>query len=104
MNTIRLSFTAAALLLATALPALAQDTGKVTLDENGTPVTVTSEEPDSIKGDYHIDFAALDRNHDGYISRDEAQANPTLAREFDALDTHHAGRLSKAQLQGWMGR
>lgn len=85
-----------------AVPAFAQQTGKVTLDENGTPVTVTSEEPNSIKGDYHIDFAKLDRNHDGYISRAEAKADPTLEREFDAIDTQHSGRLSKAQLEGWL--
>lgn len=101
MNTPRLLLPAA-MLCAASLPAFAQETGKVTLDEHGTPVTVTSEEPDSIRGGYHIDFATLDRNHDGFISRQEAQANPTLAREFDALDTHHSGRLSKAQLEGWM--
>lgn len=92
-----------ALLLCTATTAaFAQQTGKVTLDENGTPVTITSEEPNSIKGDYHIDFAKLDRNHDGYISRAEAKADPTLEREFDAIDTQHTGRLSKAQLEGWL--
>lgn len=102
MNNLRLLLSAALLCAAASLPAFAQETGKVTLDENGTPVTVTSEEPDSIKGDYHIDFAKLDRNHDGFISRQEAKADPTLEREFDALDTHHSGRLSKAQLEGWM--
>ena len=76
--------------------------GKATFTDKGTPVTVTSEEPDSVRGDYHIDFATLDRDHDGYISRQEAQANPTLAREFDALDSHRSGRLSRAQLEGWM--
>ncbi|MGV8961241.1 MAG: hypothetical protein ACOH1V_12815 [Stenotrophomonas sp.] len=102
MNTPRLLLPAALLLAVAAMPAMAQETGKVTLDENGTPVTVTSEESNSIKGDYHINFAKLDRNHDGYISRDEAKADPTLEREFDAVDTKHAGRLSKAQLEGWM--
>lgn len=102
MKTPRLLLPAVLLCACASLPALAQQTGKVTLDDNGTPVTVTSEEPDSIKGDYHIDFAKLDRNHDGYISREEAKADPTLEREFDALDTHHSGRLSKAQLEGWM--
>jgi len=52
--------------------AFTQETGKVTLDENGTPVAVTSQEPDSIRGGYHIDFATLDRNHDGFISHAEA--------------------------------
>ena len=92
----------ALLLCAAGAPALAQETGRTTLIDKGTPVTVTSEEPDSVRGDYHIDFATLDRNHDGFISRQEAQANPTLAREFDALDTHRSDRLDKAQLEGWM--
>ena len=90
------------LLCAASAPALAQETGRTTFTDKGTPVTVTSEEPDSVRGDYHIDFATLDRDHDGYISRQEAQANPTLAREFDALDSHRSGRLSRAQLEGWM--
>lgn len=92
----------ALLLCAASAPALAQETGKATFTDKGTPVTVTSEEPDSVRGDYHIDFATLDRDHDGYISRQEAQANPTLAREFAALDSHRSGRLSRAQLEGWM--
>ncbi len=96
MKTLRLLLPAALLCTAN-LPAFTQETGKVTLDENGTPVTVTSEEPDSIKGDYHIDFATLGRNHDGFISRAEAKANPALEREFDALDSHHRGRLDKAE-------
>lgn len=76
--------------------AFTQEADKVTLDENGTPVAVTSQEPDSIRGGYHIGFAPLDRNHDGFISHVEAPANPTLAREFDALDALHTGRRSKA--------
>lgn len=92
----------ALLLCAASAPALAQETGRTTFTDKGTPVTVTSEEPDSVRGDYHIDFATLDRDHDGYISRQEAQANPTLAREFNALDSHRSGRLSRAQLEGWM--
>lgn len=63
---------------------------------------MTLEEPDPVRGDYHIDFATLDRDHDGFISRQEAQANPTLALEFDVLDTHRSGRPDKAQLEGWM--
>ncbi|OZB53091.1 MAG: hypothetical protein B7X38_06165 [Stenotrophomonas sp. 14-69-23] len=83
-------------------PALARETGSTTRIGKGTQVTVTPEEPDPVRGDYHIDFATLDRDHDGFISRREAQANPTLAREFDALDTHRSGRPDKAQLEGWM--
>ncbi|MHC6216387.1 hypothetical protein [Stenotrophomonas acidaminiphila] len=81
---------------------MARETGSTTRIGKGTQVTVTPEEPDPVRGDYHIDFATLDRDHDGFISRREAQANPTLAREFDALDTHRSGRPDKAQLEGWM--
>ena len=89
-------------LCAASAPALARETDSTTRIDKGTPATVTPEEPDPVRGDYHIDFATLDRDHDGFISRQEAQANPTLAREFDVLDTHRSGRPDKAQLEGWM--
>lgn len=49
-------------------------------------VTVRSLEPSSVVGQYRIHFAALDVNGDGFISREEAQANPALADEFNSLD------------------
>lgn len=66
------------------------------------PVTVRSIQPASVAGDYRIDFAALDRDGDGFISREEAQANPALADEFDSLDTAHRGKLGREQLAGWL--
>ncbi len=66
------------------------------------PVTVRSVQPDSVVGDYRIDFDALDSDGDGYISRAEAQANPSLAAEFDAIDIPRRGRLSREQLAGWL--
>lgn len=98
---------AASLALALApLAAWAQDgqvTGTAHLQVDGQPVQVNSVEPDSVVGQYRIDFDKLDRNHDGYIDRKEAKADPTLSAEFDAVDVHHWGRLSKADLKGWMG-
>ncbi|MCC4591603.1 hypothetical protein LL974_10685 [Xanthomonas campestris pv. cannae] len=91
-----------ALLAAPALAMAQSAPDEVTLHQNGQIINVTSVEPNSIVGDYHIDFAKLDRNHDGYISRAEAKADPTLYAEFDAVDVHHHGRLSKADLEGWM--
>lgn len=87
---------------ASAPPAI---TGEATAQPS-TPVqpqvTVVSREPDSVVGEYKIDFAALDKNHDGSLSRAEVKSNPTLTAEFDAVDIDHNGRLSKKELEGWM--
>ncbi|MBH1484612.1 EF-hand domain-containing protein, partial [Stenotrophomonas maltophilia] len=64
-------------------------------------VTVRSLEPSSVVGQYRIHFAALDVNGDGFISREEAQANPALADEFNALDVKRRGKLDRADLAGW---
>jgi Ca2+-binding EF-hand superfamily protein len=48
------------------------------------------------------EFDALDTDHDGFISRAEAQANPTLANEFNALDVKRRGKLDRADLAGWL--
>ena len=65
-------------------------------------VVVRSIQPDNVAGNYHIDFNALDADGDGLISRDEAQANPALADEFDSLDTTRRGKLNREQLAGWL--
>jgi len=65
-------------------------------------VTVRSLEPSSVVGQYRIHFAALDVNSDGFISREEAQANPALADEFNALDVKRRGKLDRADLAGWL--
>lgn len=67
-----------------------------------TPVTVRSVAPASVVGQYRIHFAELDVNGDGFISRDEAQANPALADEFNALDVKHRGKLDRTDLAGWL--
>ena len=65
-------------------------------------VVVRSIQPDSVAGNYRIDFNALDVDGDGFISRDEAQANPALADEFNALDSARRGKLAREQLAGWL--
>lgn len=79
-------------------------THQVRLDvpQGQAPVTVRTVQPDKVAGNYRIDFDALDSDHDGYISRSEAQANPALADEFDSLDPQRRGRLSREQLAGWL--
>lgn len=65
-------------------------------------VTVRSLEPSSVVGQYRIRFSDLDVNGDGFISREEAQANPALADEFNALDVKRRGKLDRADLAGWL--
>lgn len=63
---------------------------------------VRSYEPDSVTGEYRIDFQALDTNGDGVIDRREAAANPTLEAEFRAVDADGDGRLDRGELSGWI--
>jgi len=44
---------------------------------------------------------AADANHDGQLSKTEAQAHPHLAKNFDAIDTNHDGQLSGEELRAW---
>jgi hypothetical protein len=67
-----------------------------------TPVTVRSLAPASVVGQYRIHFAELDVDGDGFISREEAQVNPALADEFNALDVKRRGKLDRADLAGWL--
>ena len=42
-------------------------------------------------------FNALDKNHDGYLSRTEAAANPALAKKFKEADKNGDGKLSRVE-------
>lgn len=43
------------------------------------------------------EFAKLDRNHDGYISKSEAKRDRKLAKDFDSFDLNHDGKLNRAE-------
>lgn len=44
-------------------------------------------------------FDMVDANHDGKISREEAQALPQLAAAFSTLDTDHNGFITMAEIR-----
>jgi Ca2+-binding EF-hand superfamily protein len=63
------------------------------------PLALAAHEPGPEGG--HFD--KIDADHDGAISRAEADANaPRLARKFDDLDQDKSGSLSKAELEHHM--
>ncbi|WP_407354226.1 hypothetical protein [Luteimonas sp. R10] len=76
-------------------------TGTAVIMQDGQEVRINSRPPDSVVGQYRIDFAALDGNGDGHLSRSEARANESLSAEFDAADRNRDGRLSQEELSGW---
>lgn len=47
-------------------------------------------------------FAAADINVDGRLTRDEARGKmPRVYRDFDAIDTTHAGAVTMAQIEAY---
>jgi Ca2+-binding EF-hand superfamily protein len=74
------------------------------MPSGGAPVTVREHAPDSISSNYHVDFAALDKNGNGSLSRAEVRAsgNADLEREFRVVDANHDGRLSKEEMKSWL--
>jgi hypothetical protein len=66
-------------------------------------VVVSSRPGDSISSNYKVDFAALDKNSDGNLTRGEVNAsgNADLTREFVAVDINRNGRLSQDEMKGW---
>jgi hypothetical protein len=45
--------------------------------------------------------SGLDKDGDGTISRSEAQANPRVAKSFEAMDTNKDGKLSPAEIRAF---
>jgi len=59
--------------------------------------TYPSTTPASQSG-HSADYAKLDKNGDGNISKDEAKADPSLSAKFDTLDKDKSGSLSMTEL------
>lgn len=42
-------------------------------------------------------FDGADRNHDGFLSKEEAASLPGLSQRFDQVDANHDGRISREE-------
>jgi Ca2+-binding EF-hand superfamily protein len=49
-------------------------------------------------------FDAADGNHDGRLTRQEAQAVPFIAKNFDAIDANNRGSVSKQDVRDYIAR
>lgn len=65
-------------------------------------VTFSDHPGNSISPNYHIDFAAMDSNGDGVITRREGRGNSDLMREFHVVDLDDNGRLSRVEMKDWI--
>ncbi len=71
------------------------------VDAQGREVTLTSGQPAPVQYGPHPSFAELDRNHDGVITPDEAEAYPPLANDFDNVAFPSRERITRAQYERW---
>lgn len=97
MSTLKITALAA---LLTSAAAFAQDP-QPTPPEQATPPADQAQPVDAtLATEGQIpEFTTLDTNGDGYVSKDEAKANATLAAKWDELDADKNGALSSAEYQ-----
>jgi EF-hand domain pair len=43
------------------------------------------------------EFAMIDKNHDGYVSKEEASASPEIMELFTSVDADKDGKLSSTE-------
>jgi len=67
---------------------------------DGTQVTLVSGQPHDPSYGPKPAFAQLDRNHDGFIDRSEAEAYIPLINDFDHL-AFHTTRISQQSYAHW---
>lgn len=89
-----------AIAAAFAAPALAQSPGRTTTDPKDSnpaaPPATYGTQDRAASGASAGGFTAMDRNGDGYISREEAR-DATWHSRFSELDTDNDGRLSQQE-------
>ena len=85
---------AAALALAVG-SANAADTNAKAKTQSKASAGATSDKIGTDKND--PGFNKLDKNHDGYLSRTEAAASPTVTKRFKQADRNNDGKLSRSE-------
>lgn len=81
---------------ATALAQNAQGT-QGTLDARHAPADMGA-----MKQKFEARFAAADTDHDGKLSKKEAEAMPRIAKVFDQIDDGHTGYVTAPQIEAYM--
>jgi hypothetical protein len=79
-----------------ALPALAQQAGSATEPQGGSPAASPAAPVSDAAAGASGGFSGIDRNTDGYVSRDEAREE-RWSNRFSELDRDNDGRLSEAE-------
>jgi hypothetical protein len=92
---------ALAVAAAFALPALAQTSGRTTTDPKDSnpaapPAAIGGAQAPAAGASAANGFSAMDRNNDGYISREEAK-DATWSNRFSELDKDNDGRVSQSE-------
>ena len=100
MNAVSCVAIAASLLFAAATPGFAQDQVRHITDGQGREVIVRTGMPAPDRYGPKPTFDMLDRDHDGTISREEADAFPPLANDFDFV-AQNGSRISARQYAQW---
>jgi hypothetical protein len=65
-----------------------------------SPAFAATKKPASSSAAHHdkaMTLKQVDKDSDGYISRSEADASPALSKQFAALDKNNDGKLSKEE-------
>ena len=89
-----------AVLFAICAGAQAQVTSEQRTDyQNGDQTVVRTSQPPAANYGPRPSFEQLDRNHDGFVTRDEAEAFTPLLNDFDNLT--HGDRISRGQYARW---
>jgi hypothetical protein len=94
---------AAALAAVCALPVMASAAGdRIVLAQGGggggaDGPDMANRQPGSGASRRSGNFDRLDRNRDGYVSRDEAKDAPELQTRFSELDVNNDGKLSREE-------